>query len=66
MGEEYEYGDPCPECGHDEYFGETCKAHGVTYFDDDGNVESFEVGEMGEPLIVECPECETELMNKLE
>lgn len=63
--DDYEYGDACPECGHDGNFSETCAAHGTSYFDDDGNVQDFDWELFDYPLYVECPECNTVLMDKL-
>lgn len=62
---DYEYGDPCPECGHREYLAESCLAHGMTYFDENGNVQDFNVSEYGEEIVVECHECDTVLIDKL-
>jgi uncharacterized CHY-type Zn-finger protein len=62
---DYEYGDPCPNCGNRDRFGESCLTHGVTYFDENGNVQDFDWSEFGKPIVVECSECETTLIDKL-
>lgn len=62
---EWVYGDPCPNCGHTGTFGETCQSHGVSYFDDEGNIVRYEEDTIGEPLYVDCPECGTVLIDEL-
>jgi len=63
--EDWSYGEPCTNCGS-EYLGETCKGHGTLKVTEQGEIDHFDLSELGDPLIVECVECGTELMNKME
>jgi len=68
---DWNYGEPCPDCGS-KILGETCKAHGTLQVSEypegsgEWGPERFDVGDMGEPLIVQCIECDTVLMNRIE
>jgi len=61
----WEYGDGCPNCDNDRRFGETCESHGTVLFNEEGDIEWYEQNQMGEPLIVQCTECDTVLMDKI-
>lgn len=62
---DYEYGEPCPNCGHSEYFYETCGSHGTSYFND-GQCVDYKEQHVGDPIqSVVCPECDTTLIKKV-
>jgi hypothetical protein len=62
----YTYGDPCPNCGNDERFGETCQAHGTLYTDSENDPKDFQMNQLGEALVVECLNCDTVLLDRLD
>jgi hypothetical protein len=66
MSENWEKGDPCPGCGENlTSVAATIKSHGQLYLDSEGTVYDWEEVHAGETLVMECPECEEELLNKL-